>query len=75
MMAEKDRLFLDHAERIMASPDRLEHKRLGPGVYSFNCATWNRVREDAVLTGSFAKFTQNPVMKLHLLSTGTKSFG
>ena len=32
---------------------------------------WDRVRGDAVLAGTFAKFTQNPAMKQHLLSTGT----
>ena len=59
MMAEKARLFLDHdtAERIMASPDPREQKRLGRGVHNFDCATWDRVREDAVLTGYFPKFT------------------
>ena len=74
MMAEKARLFLDHdrAERIMASPDPREHKRLGRGVHNLDCATWDRVREAAVLAGSIAKFTQNPVMKQHLLSTGNK---
>ena len=34
---------------------------------------FDRVREDAVLAGNFAKFSQNPTMKYHLLSTGTKN--
>ena len=55
----------------MASPDPREHKRLGLGVHNFDCATWNRVRDNAVLAGPFPKFTQNPVMKQHLLNTGT----
>ena len=59
-------------ERIMASPNPRKHKRLGRGVHNFDCVIWDRVREDAVLTGPFAKFAQNPVMKQHLLSTGTK---
>ena len=75
MMAEKARLFLDHgaAERIMASSDPREHKRLGRGVHNCDCAVWDRVREDAVLAGAFANFTRNLAMKQHLLSTGTKS--
>ena len=51
MVAEKTRLFLDHdpAERIMASPDPREQKRLGRGVHNFDRAIWDRVRDDAVL--------------------------
>ena len=74
MMAEKARLFYDHdaAARIMSSPDPREHKRICRAVRNFDCATWDRVREDAVLAGTFAKFTQNPAMKQHLMSTGSK---
>ena len=56
MMAEKARLFLGHdrAERIMASPDPREQERLRRGVRNFDCATWDRAREDAVLAGFFA---------------------
>ena len=56
MMAEKARPFQGHdsAERIMASPDPREHKRLGRGVHNFGCATWDLVREDAVLAGFFS---------------------
>ena len=74
MMAKKAHLFQDHdaAERIMVSPDPREHKRLGQGVHSFDCAIWYRVQEDTVLAGTFAIFAQNPAMKQHLLSTGTK---
>ena len=73
MMAEKARLLLDHSRegRIMAWPDPPEHKRLGRGVHNFDCATWDRVWEDAVLAGTFAEFTQNPAMKQHLLDIGT----
>ena len=75
MMAEKARLFQDHdaAERIMASPDPREHKRLGRGVHNVECAIWDLVREDAVLDGIFAKSTHNPAMQQHLLSTDTKT--
>ena len=76
MMAEKAHVFQDHgaAERIMASPDPSKHKRIGRGVHNFDCAMWDRVREDAVFAGTFAKITQNPAMKQHLLSTGAENF-
>ena len=74
MMAEKARLFQDRRaeELIMSSPDPSAHKRVGRGVRNFDNAVWDRVREDTVLVGNFAKFSQNPTMKYHLLSTGTK---
>ena len=39
---------------------------------NFDNAVWDCVREDAVIAGNFAKFSQNPTVKYHLLSTGTK---
>ena len=73
-MAEKARLFKDHraVERIMSSPDPRTHKRLGRGVRNFDSVVWDREKQQAVLSGTYAKFTQNPAMKNHLLSTGTK---
>ena len=56
----------------MASPDPREHKRLGQGVHIFDCAFWDCFWRGAVLAGYFDKFTQNPAMKQHLASTGTK---
>ena len=75
MMAETARFLLDHdtAERSMAPPDPGKHERLGRGEHNFDCAIWDRVREDAVLAGSFANSTQNPVIKQPILSTGTKT--
>ena len=74
MMAEKASLFQDHraAELNMSSTDTREHKRTGRGVHKFDCAIWDRVREDAVLAGTFTTLTQNPVVKQHLLGTVTK---
>ena len=74
MMAEKARLFQDRRteELIMSSPDSSAHKRFGRGVRNFDNVVWDLVREDAVLAGNFAKFSQNPTMKHHFLSTGTK---
>ena len=74
MMAEKARLFEDHraVKLIMSSSDPSTHKRVGRGVRNFDTAVWDRERQNAVLSGNYAKFTQNPAMKLHLLSTGNK---
>ena len=75
MRAEKARLFQDRrAEELnMSSPDPTAHKRIGRGVRNFDNAVWDRVREDSVLAGNLAKFSQNPTVKYHLLSTGSKS--
>ena len=75
MMAEKARLFQDRRaeELIMSSPDPTAHKHIGRGVRNFDNAVWDRVREDSVLAGNLAKFSQNPTMKYRLLSTGSKS--
>ena len=56
----------------MSSPDPSTHKRIGRGVRNFESAVWDREKKNAVLSGNYAKFTQNPVMKHHLLSTGNK---
>ena len=56
----------------MSSSDPIVHKRIGRGVRNADNAVWDRVREDAVLAGNFANFSQNPTTKQHLLSTGTK---
>ena len=34
---------------------------------------WNGEKQNAALAGTYAKFTQNPAMKNHLLSTGNKA--
>ena len=74
MMAEKARLFKGHraVELIMSSSDPSTHKRVGRGVRNFGTAVWDREKQNAVLSGNYAQFTQNPAMKLHRLSTGNK---
>ena len=74
MMAEKARLFKDHraVELIISSPDPSTHKRIGRGMRNFDSAVWDREKQNAVLPGNYAKFTQNPAMKHYLLSTGSK---
>lgn len=39
---------------------------------NFDIATWDGVREDVVLVGIFAKFTQNPAMEQYFMRNGTK---
>ena len=75
MMTEKARL-LQRSSRSGArhgiSPDPSTHKRGGRGVRNFDSAVWDREKQSAVLSGTNTKFTQNPAMTLHLLSTGNK---
>ena len=56
----------------MSSSDASTHKRVGQGVRNFDTAVWDKGKKNAVLSGNYAKFTQNSAMKLHLLSTGNK---
>ena len=65
MMEEKARLFRDRRDEIITSSLRARaHKRIGPSVRNFDDAISDGVREDAVLAGTSAKFSQNPGMKL-----------
>ena len=68
MMAGKPRLFKDHraVKLIMSSPDPSAHKHIGRGVRNFDSAAWDREKQNAVLSGNYAKFTKNPAMKHHL---------
>ena len=67
MMVEKASLFQDHraVELIMSSSDPSTHKRIGQGVHNLDSAG-EREKQNAVLSGTYAKFTQNPAMKNHL---------
>ena len=56
----------------MSSPDPSTYKRIGRSVRNFDSTVWDREKQNAVLSGNYAKFTQNPAMKHHLLSTGNK---
>ena len=51
----------------MSLPDPSAHKSIGRGVRNIDNTVWDRVREDAVLAGNFAKFSKNPTMKLSLI--------
>ena len=56
----------------MSSPDPSAHERAGRGVRNFASAAWDREKQHVVLSGKYARSTQNPAMKHHLLSTGNK---
>ena len=73
-MSEKARLFHDTSiySQIMATPRCRDHKNLGRRVRNFDHGEWERRREDIMLTGAYAKFAQNPLLRQHLLSTGNR---
>ena len=56
----------------MSSSDPSAHERAGRGVRNFESAAWDREKQHAVLSGKYARSTQNPAMKHHFLSTGNK---
>ena len=64
MMAEKNRLFQDHRAvgLIMSSPSPSTRKRIGRGVRNFVSGVGDREKPNAVLSGTYAKFTQNPAI-------------
>jgi len=72
MMAEKARLFGDHATRELILNIDHPHmaKQLGRTVAGFDDATWTKHRIDIVRSGSMAKFRQNPRLLDYLTSTG-----
>lgn len=72
MMYHKAKLFgdLKTANKILASSDPLEQKRLGRIVANFNERVWNAHKEKIVYQGNFLKFSQNERLKEYLLSTG-----
>ena len=70
----KSRLFGDyHAlQNIMRVSDPKLHKQYGREVRNFDAVVWKHEREDIVLVGSYAKFTQIPAMRQHLPGTGDR---
>ena len=72
MMASKARLFGDEEvlSEIMAASTPHDYKKLGKQVSGFVAETWDAVKYDIVVKGNKAKFSQIPVLKEYLLSTG-----
>jgi ribA/ribD-fused uncharacterized protein len=71
MMYGKALLFddADTAAKILAADHPREHKALGRKVARFDDAAWKRAREQIVMTGNRAKFTQNAGLRAQLLAT------
>ena len=71
MMYGKATLFHDAevAAEILATPDPRTHKALGRKVRGFDDRRWRLAREEIVLTGNRAKFTQDPALHAALLAT------
>ena len=65
MMAEKTKFFQDHRAVgiIMSSPSPSTRRRIGRGVRNFDFGVGDREKQNAVLSGTYAKFTQNSVIK------------
>ncbi len=72
MMAGKARLFDDAAAlaEIMASDDPKVIKALGRKVQGFQEDVWNEVKYALIVAGNYSKFSQNPLLREFLLSTG-----
>ena len=70
----KDQAFQDHraVKLIMLSPSPGTRKRIGRGGRNFDPSVGDREKQNAVLFGTYAKFTQNPAIKNHLLSSDIK---
>lgn len=71
MMHGKALLFGDAAvgAQILAAEHPRQHKALGRKVKGFSDEQWRAHREQIVLDGNRAKFTQNPDLRALLLAT------
>ena len=58
------------AHHVVAKPKHTQG--IGRGVRNFDSAVGDREKQNAVLSGTYAKFTQNPATKNHLLSSDNK---
>ncbi len=72
MMAKKAELFQDKEvlQQILDCKDPRKIKALGRKVKNFKESIWDKVKYSVVLNGNYMKFSQNPVLKQFLLSTG-----
>lgn len=74
MMYRKALLFKDQtiANQILKTNNPVQLKKLGRMVQGFEETTWTKNREEIVYQGNWLKFSQNPKLKEHLLSTNHK---
>ena len=65
LMAGKTKLFQDHRAvgLIMSSPSPSPRKRRSRGVRNFDSAVGDREKQNALLPGTYDKFTQNPAIQ------------
>lgn len=72
MMAHKALLFGDQEtyQKIMASVNPSDCKKLGRKVGNFNSDIWDVHKSQIVVSGNRVKFSQNPDLKEFLLNTG-----
>lgn len=72
MMAEKARLFGDHAmaAKIAQSKDPSDAQYLGRKVQGYDDSVWVAARFDIVVQGNYYKFLQHPELRDYLLATG-----
>ena len=65
MTAEKTRLFQEHqaVKLIMSLPSPSTRRLTGRGVHNFYSGAGDKEKQNAVLSGTCAKYTQNPVMQ------------
>lgn len=73
MMAGKARLFKDDETlaEILAAPDPHSAKALGRKVASFEDKVWKSQARAIVTEGNVHKFSQHPMLRNYLLSTGS----
>ena len=64
MMAEKAKFFQDHRAvgLIMSSSSPSTRKCIVRGVRNFDSAVGDREKQNAMLSGTYVKFTQNPAI-------------
>jgi len=74
MMHKKALYFGDYdtANKIMATSEPSEQKKLGREVKNFDETKWNEVADYIVTTANYHKFSQNNNIKSLLLATGDK---
>ncbi|CAK7207385.1 hypothetical protein SEUCBS139899_010195 [Sporothrix eucalyptigena] len=59
-------------QRILATNDPKEQKRLGKATRGFDAAVWDTIKSDVVVLGNIGKFGQNNDLYTLLLSTGKR---
>jgi ribA/ribD-fused uncharacterized protein len=72
MMAAKARLFGDQEAlaAILGADEPLACKKIGRTVRNYDDGHWSAARFGLVVTGNIAKFSQNQLLRDHLLGSG-----